>query len=204
MGQPGLTAFEPAFADELAAIMHWSFDHMQSEQGGSVYLRLSTRKVKQPGRQDDDWADEVLKGGYWIHRPKGTQAIVYLGAIAPEAMEAWAMLATAGEGVGLLAITSPDLLHRDWSEAQAARARGEAVDDAHIETLLRPLGSNGRIVTIVDGSPSALSWLGGVLGQRVQPIGVDRFGQTGDLPDLYRTYGLDGPSIARAARQLFL
>jgi pyruvate dehydrogenase E1 component len=203
MGQPGLTAFEPAFADELAAIMHWSFEHMQAEDGGSVYLRLSTRKMKQAARQDHAWKCDMLKGGYWLHPPRGTRAIAYLGAIAPEAIEAWTMLQQAGEGVGLLSITSPDLLHRDWSAVQAARARGEDVGDAHVETLLRPLGTGGRMVTIVDGSPGALSWLGGVLGHRVQPIGVDRFGQTGDLPDLYRTYGLDAASIIRAARQLF-
>jgi pyruvate dehydrogenase E1 component len=59
-------------------------------------------------------------------------------------------------------------------------------------------------VTIIDGSPSALSWLGGVRGQKVSALGLDRFGQTGDLPDLYRTYRLDSDAIADAAAELFL
>jgi len=205
MGQPGLTSFEPAFGDELAAIMEWTFHHLQAEDGGSVYLRLSTRKMAQAARTDDGWRSEALKGGYWLQRPRGTHAIVYLGAIAPEAMEAWNQLAQerGAPDIGLLAITSPDLLHRDWSAVRAARARGESVADAHVETLLAPLGSNGRLVTVVDGSPSALSWLGGVMGQRLHPLGIDRFGQTGDLPDLYRTYGLDAASIVAAAKSLF-
>ena len=83
MGQPGLTAFEPAFADELALIMEWAFGHMQADEGGSVYLRLSTRNLPQAGRSDDGWKADALKGGYWLQRPKGTDAIVYHGRDRP-------------------------------------------------------------------------------------------------------------------------
>ncbi|HLZ79628.1 MAG TPA: transketolase [Sphingomonas sp.] len=203
MGQPGLTAFEPAFADELALIMEWAFGHMQADKGGSVYLRLSTRAVPQAGRSDDGWQADALKGGYWLQRPKGTDAIVYMGAIAPEAIEAWSRLTEDFPGLGLLAITSPDLLHRGWSAAQAARFRGDAKVEAHVETLLAPLGRAARLVTVLDGSPAALSWLGGVGGARIAPLGIDRFGQTGDLPDLYRTYDLDRDAIMRTAEGLF-
>ncbi|MET0309842.1 MAG: transketolase [Sphingomonas sp.] len=205
MGQPGLTAFEPAFADELAAILEWAFGHMQEAEGGSVYLRLSTRKIRQPARPDTAWRDDMLKGAYWLIRPQGSDALVYAGALAPEALDAWNALAQEQNrpGVGLLAITSPDLLHRDWSAALAARAQGDLAAASHIETLLAPLGSRGRLITLVDGSPAALSWLGGVLGQRVHPLGVDRFGQTGDLPDLYQAYRLDSEAILLAARTLF-
>ena len=50
MGQPGLLAYEPAFADELAAVMRFAFEHMQADDGSSVYLRLSTRPIAQPAR----------------------------------------------------------------------------------------------------------------------------------------------------------
>lgn len=203
MGQPGLTSFEPAFADELAACMAWGFEHMQAPDGGSIYLRLSTRSIAQAGREGDAWRADMLKGGYWLKPPKGTRAIAYIGAIAPEAIEAWSRIGGERGDIGLLVITSPDLLHREWSAVQDARASGQDAPDAHIERLLRPLGSAGRIVGVTDGSPAALSWLGGVLGQRVHIRGIDRFGQTGDLPDLYRTYGLDADSIEAAARALF-
>ena len=49
------------------------------------------------------------------------------------------------------------------------------------------------------GSPAALSWLGGVRGQRVRPLGVNRFGQTGSLPDLYAHHGLDADAVVDAA-----
>jgi len=206
MGQPGLTYFEPAFADELTAMMRWSFEHLQAPAGGSVYLRLSTRSIAQVERVDDGWEADALKGGYWLKAPgEGCEAaIVYTGAIAPEAIEAWEQLSGDIPGLGLLAVTSPDLLHRGWSARQAGRWRQAGAPPSHVETLLDALPSQAGLVTIIDGSPSTLSWLGGVRGMRVSPLGVDRFGQTGDLPDLYRTYRLDADAIVEAAAELFL
>ncbi len=51
LGQPELTAFEPAFVNELAVILAWSLGHLQESDGGSVYLRLSTRPIEQPKRE---------------------------------------------------------------------------------------------------------------------------------------------------------
>ena len=206
MGQPGLTYFEPAFADELALLMHWAFGHMQAQDGGSVYLRLSTRLLDQPARADDSWKADALRGAYWLREPlAGSQlAIVYTGAIAPEALAAWEALREDLPGLGLLAVTSPDLLHREWSAANALRGGGSERLPSHIETLLALLAKDAGIVTLIDGSPAALSWLGGVKGHRVSPLGIDQFGQTGDLPDLYRTYRLDPEAVFDAAAEIIL
>ena len=59
-------------------------------------------------------------------------------------------------------------------------------------------------MTLLDAAPASLSWLGGVAGHRVSPLGIDRFGQTGNLPDLYRAYRLDVDAIVEAAAELFL
>ncbi len=199
MGQPGLTMFEPAYADELAVLMQWAFGHMQAADGGSVYLRLTTRNMVQPKRLDDAWQKDVISGGYWLKPPgPGAQAaIVAMGALMPEALAAWEELRTEVPGLGLLNITSPDLLHRGWSGDGAGRWRG-AKGVSHVEGLLAALPAGARLVTLLDGSPAALSWLGGVRGQRVVPLGVDRFGQTGDLVDLYREYRLDADAIIAA------
>lgn len=206
MGQPNLTSFEPAFADELAAMMEWAFGHMQEDDGSSVYLRLSTRSIAQVARTDDAWKQDALKGGYWLKQPgeNAEAAIVFSGVVAPEALAAWEQLAEDMPGLGLLNITSPDLLHRGWSARRAARWTGGAVEPCHAETLLSALAPGAGLVTVIDGSPGALSWLGGVKGMRVSPLGIDRFGQTGDLPDLYRIYRLDSDAIVDAAAELFL
>jgi pyruvate dehydrogenase E1 component len=206
MGQPGLTSFEPAFADELALIMAHAFDHMQKPQGSSVYLRLSTRAIAQVERANGDWEADALKGGYWLRRPgdRAEAAIVFTGAVAPEALSAWEQLADDLPGLGLLNVTSADLLHRGWSSRRAARWKGERPEPCHAEQLLSALAPGAGLITVLDGSPAALSWLGGVKGMRVSPLGTDRFGQTGDLPDLYETYRLDAEAIIDAAAELFL
>ena len=206
MGQPGLTYYEPAFADEVALLMAHAFRHMQADAGGAVYLRLSTRSIAQVERQDDRWEEGAIKGGYWLKRPApgAEAAIVATGAILPEALEAWEQLQDDVPGIGLLAVTSPDLLHRGWSAARAARWGKRDGEPAHIATLLGALSPTAGLITVIDGSPGTLSWIGGVRGNRVSPLGLDRFGQTGDLPDLYREYRLDTQAILDAAAELFL
>ena len=207
IGQPGLTYFEPAFADELALIMQWSFDHLQAAEGGSVYLRLTTRVIDQVARADAAWQADALNGGYWLKPPApgSSAALVFTGAIVPEVLQAWDAMQADFAGLGVLNVTSPDLLHRGWSAARGARGSGRsAAVPSHAELLLAPLASDAGLVTIIDGSPSALSWLGGVRGMRTSPLGIDRFGQTGDLPDLYRQYRLDAEAIIDAMAELYL
>ncbi|MBN8927460.1 MAG: transketolase, partial [Rhodospirillales bacterium] len=107
-------------------------------------------------------------------------------------------------GAGLLAITSPDRLHADWLAAQRARRAGDRSARAHVERTLAPLAPGAALVTLLDGHPATHAWLGSVRGQRVVPLGVDRFGQSGDLPDLYREYGLDTDAILDACAQALL
>jgi pyruvate dehydrogenase E1 component len=126
-----------------------------------------------------------------------------MGAVMPEAIAAWEELSADIPGLGLLSVTSPDLLHRGWTAAQAARWHGER-RPSHIERLLSVLAPSAGLVTIADAAPATLSWLGGVLGQRVAPLGIERFGQTGNLADLYAAYRLDGSAIAEAIAELLL
>jgi pyruvate dehydrogenase E1 component len=199
MGQPGLSYFEPAYVDELAEIMRWGFGHMQDEEeGGSLYLRLSTRPLAQPQRMlDEATRISVVAGGYWIEPPgPGCDlALVATGALMPEARAALDMLREDLPGAGLLAVTSPDRLHAGWRRDGAA---------SHAARLLGAVPAAARLVTLVDGHPATLSWLGAVRGQCVEPLGVESFGQSADLPDLYRTYGLDADAVVAAAARALL
>jgi pyruvate dehydrogenase E1 component len=203
LGQPGLTHYEPATADELACLMEHAFHHLQAPDGGSLYLRLSTRPIAQPPRADAGWKTGAIEGAYWRIPPAAPQplALVVMGALLPEALAAHGLLAEDLPGLGLLQVTSPARLHRDWSAARDARARGQAAT-APIERLLAPLPSGAGLITLCDAAPASLSWLGAVRGQRVHPLGVGRFGQTGTLPDLYREYRLDTDAILDAAAAL--
>jgi pyruvate dehydrogenase E1 component len=201
LAQPRLTGFEPAFADELAVLLRWALGEIQEEDGQSVYFRLSTRPVDQPERQlTADLAAEIVAGAYWLREPApGAElAIAYSGAVAPEALAAWETIREDVPGLGLLAITSPDRLHRDWRDAAMSRA------PSVVGRLLARLRPGAALVTVVDSHPATLSWLGSVAGNAVTALGVDHFGQSGDIPDLYRAYGLDQDAIIDAAARACL
>jgi pyruvate dehydrogenase E1 component len=218
IAQDGLAAFEPAFVDELAAIMRWGFGHMQRElnedggehggmrSGGSVYLRLSTRSIDQPQRMMTPELDKnISDGAYWLRKPgpNAELVIAYSGAVAPEAIEAIGLLGESRRDIGLLAITSADRLHAGWTAARRIRRDNRGSKHAsHIERLLTPLPRDCGIVTVLDGHPATLGWLGGVCGHRMEALGVEHFGQTGTIGDLYRRYGIDANAIIDAAEGL--
>lgn len=208
MAQDGLASFEPAFVDELAVIMGWGFDHMQRDpgEGGSVYLRLSTRSIEQAQRiMTPELQQGITDGAYWLRKPgpNAELVIAYTGAVAPEAIEATGFIGESRRDIGLLAITSADRLHAGWTAARKLRRDRRGVQHlSHIEKLLAPLPRDCGIVTVIDGHPSALGWLGSVRGHRVEALGVEQFGQTGSIADLYRHYGIDANAIIDAAESL--
>ena len=227
MAQDGLAAFEPAYADELAVLMAWSFDYLQRDgsvrrgrgwlrdaQGGSVYLRLSTRALKQPDRTvGPGLRRDIVDGAYWLKTPEnGAElAVVYAGAVAPEAIAAWEALIEDVPGAGLLAVTSADRLNAGWAAAQRARQFAESAAGgaapgtlSHVESLLAPLAPDAGLVTVLDGHPATLSWLGAVYGHRAHSLGVEHFGQSADIPDLYRAHRIDTDAILDACAKITL
>ncbi|MCW5722705.1 MAG: transketolase [Devosia sp.] len=219
MAQDGLASFEPAFADELAVIMDWAFDYMQRSgdarpdladwprdvTGGSVYLRLSTRTLEQvPRTLEKSLADDIIRGAYWLNppTPQCETVIVYQGVLASEAIEAAARLGGDRRNIAVLAVTSADRLNAGWHAAQRARLHGDTAARSHVETLLADIPHRAGLVTAIDAHPATLGWLGSVLGHRTIPLGVEHFGQTGTVPDLYRHFAIDAHAIANAAASL--
>ncbi|MCA0420430.1 MAG: transketolase, partial [Proteobacteria bacterium] len=194
----------------------WSFDYMQrdgegdpdertwlrDETGGSVYLRLSTRQVEQPSRaMTPELERAIIDGAYWLRKPGPNASVViaYTGAVAPEAIEAVGLLSEDRRDVGLLAITSADRLNAGWQAAERARQRGNHAATSHVERLLGDLSRDCGIVSVLDGHPATLAWLGSVHGHKQKALGVEHFGQTGTVADLYRHFGIDANAIVHAA-----
>jgi pyruvate dehydrogenase E1 component len=218
MAQDGLASFEPAFADELGVIMAWTFDYLQRSAardggsrghgdwladaaGGSVYLRLSTRAIPQPARtMEQRLSENIIAGGYWLKAPAtgARLAIAYSGAVASEAIDAHAQLLEDLPGAGLLAVTSADRLAKGWQAINGARRQGTTEGRCHVEKLLAPLAPDAHLITVVDGHPGTLGWLGSVHGQRLRALGVTHFGQSGSIGDLYRHHGIDADAILDA------
>ncbi len=223
MAQDGLAGFEPAFVDELAVILAFALDYIQrdgqrdkdgeasernwlrDETGGSVYLRLSTRPIEQIERDmTPALRQAIVDGAYWLREPgPNCQVVVaYSGAVAPEAIQAVGLMAEDRRDVGLLAVTSADRLNAGWTAAWRARERGLVHARSHIERLFAGLPRHCGIVSVIDAHPATLGWLGAVAGHRVRPLGVEHFGQTGSIAELYRHYGIDANAIIAAAQAI--
>lgn len=217
MAQDGLASFEPAFVDELAVLMGFAFDYVQREgagldedhnwlrdaTGGSVYFRLSTRPLDQPQRTlTETQKRHMVDGAYWLREPGPNAEVVIAvqGAVTPEAIEAVGLIAEDRRDVGLLAVTSADRLNAGWTAAARAREHGVLHAQSHVERLLAPLPRHCGLVTVIDGHPATLGWLGSVHGHRVRALGVEHFGQTGTLQDLYRHHGIDTAAMVAAAQ----
>ena len=203
ISQPGLLSYEPAFADELSAIMNYGFNYLQDENGGSIYLRLSTRSIDQPLRNlDKNLTNDILKGGYWLKKPGSNPEIiiVYQGVMANEVIKATGFLGERFKDAGVLSITSSDNLFNEWKKKSISF--NLETSKSHIEHLLEVVPRDTKIITVIDGHPMTLSWLGSVYGHKTLPLGVDRFGQTGNINDLFEEFAIDSQSISNLGFKL--
>jgi len=193
--QPGCVAWEPAFGQDLEWALLHALGRLGREDGTSAYFRLSTRPIDQALHAGT--REEVLAGGY---RLRGADyagvAIAVMGALVPEALEAADVLAEeAGVQAEVVCVTSADLLFRSF---QARAGLGEG-DPATIDRLF---GRRVPIVTLVDGHPHTLAFLAGAAGAPIACLGVQRFGQSGDIAELYEHHQIDAESVVGAALDL--
>lgn len=204
--QPRCVAWEPAFLQDLEWILLYCLSRLGRENGESSYIRLSTRpvdqtmaRVPQDKLQRDHRRRQVLAGGYRLRQATSRpQAILAgMGAVMPEVNAAADELSGAGIEVDVVCITSADLLHR----ALQARAGLAGGDDSVLGALFTA-DRSAPIVTVLDGHPHALSFLAAVVGAPTTSLGVQDFGQSGDVEDLYRYYGIDTETIVGAALDL--
>jgi pyruvate dehydrogenase E1 component len=198
---PGIAYFEPAFAREVEWILLAALRDLAARRGESLYLRLSTRPIDQRLAPAPDAAhrERVLRGGYRLvdarRRPGwDPDRAVHLfaaGVMVPEAVAAGRALGDEGLFASVFVVTSPDRLFR-----------GLAAPRPYLEELVDPDEEDVPVVSVLDGHPHALAFIGSALGVTQVPLGVDDFGQSGTREDLYRHYGIDATAIVRAARTL--
>jgi pyruvate dehydrogenase E1 component len=198
---PAIAYFEPAFAREVEWILLDGLAAIAAREGESLYLRLSTRPVDQALAPSPTGAyrDAVLRGGYRLRDARtspgyAVDRAVHLfaaGVLVTEALEAAHALAAHGVFANVFVVTSPDRLQR-----------GLRAPRPWLETLVGADEEDVPVVSVLDGHPHALAFIGGALGVPQQALGVEDFGQSGARAELYRHYGLDAAAIVAAARTL--
>ena len=204
--QPRCVAWEPAWGQDLEWVLLHALGQLGREGGTSSYLRLSTRPLEQSlARVPEDPQErerrrrQVLAGGYRVRESAGAPevTIVGMGAIMPELLGAAEELASGGIAVDAVCLTSPDLVFRALQTRQGLYDGDERV----LETLF-PAARTSPIVSVLDGHPHTLAFLAAIAGAPLACLGVQDFGQSGDVQDLYRHFGIDADTIAGAALDL--
>jgi pyruvate dehydrogenase E1 component len=204
--QPGCVAYEPAFATDTEWCLLASLARLGQPGGSSAYLRLSTRPVSQKlaAVPADPAARErrrrqVVAGAYPLRRAAGSPSVTIaaMGAVMPEALAAAERLDQVGVPADVVCVTGPGLLFR------ALRAR-QGLQEAEDWILGQafPADRATPLVTVLDGHPHTLAFLATINHVPHAALGVDRFGQSGTIEDLYREHGIDTDAIIRAALDL--
>ncbi|MCH7594844.1 MAG: pyruvate dehydrogenase, partial [Chloroflexi bacterium] len=210
MELPNIRYYEPTFARELEWILLEAIRGIGSGEGESVFLRLSTKVIDQSLFREPEGEPEiaalkqaVLDGCYRLRTAHAdADRIVNLfatGVMVPEALAAIPMLEREGIGANLFSVTSPDMLHRRVraAEREQVMGRDEGVYDP--TGLLAPHEVGSPVVTVLDGSPHTLAYIGSALDSPSINLGVDTFGQSGTRNDLYSLFGIDTEGIYAAA-----
>jgi pyruvate dehydrogenase E1 component len=126
---------------------------------------------------------------------------VYLagsGAVIPEVLAAAAELDDEGIAAHVVDVTSADRLYRAWQRTLRQGVR-TATTPSVPGALRAVFPAPAPVVTVHDAASHTLSWLGSALGVPAVSLGVDSFGQSGSVADLYRAHDLDSGSIVNAA-----
>jgi pyruvate dehydrogenase E1 component len=223
---PNVTFIEPAYAVALDWLLCGALQSVASAGGptgavlagkgaaetGSYYFRLTTRAIDQQPFQaardrlgDAILRRQVLAGGYRLVDAADAAAqgappvyLVACGAVMPEVLAAAAELADEGIAATVVDITSPDRLYRAWQRTLRQGVR-TATAPSIAGALRSVFPGSAPVVTAHDAASHTMSWLGSALGVPAVSLGVDSFGQSGAVADLYRAHDLDSGSIVNAA-----
>ena len=207
VGLPEMRYYEPAFARELEVLMCWALQQLQDRQNGrAVYFRLSTNPIEQPKLPSDAaWRQRVVNGGYWLrdHRRAPDYAqrrrfnIVSTGVMAPEALAASDRLLEEGIYANVVTVTSAGRLYAEYQAWQIAGLDNSDGPEPYLYELFPP-AERHPIVSVIDGHPLALEWLGQALGTPQIGLGVSSFGESGDIASLYHAKHIHADDIVNA------
>jgi pyruvate dehydrogenase E1 component len=206
---PGITYYEPAFARDLEWIMLHVMNALGSGTGEAVLLRLSTRPIAQAWpeeKPDAGLRQDAIDGCYRIieadRRALARINLFAVGATVPEAVDAADLLSEEGISANVFVVTSPDLLNRRVVTAANREAEGLNAGYWDPTGLLEDHEVGLPTITVIDGSPIAMSFLGSALDCPTVNLGVSDYGQSGNREDLYRHFGIDAEGIFRTGLSL--
>ncbi|MFJ8577438.1 transketolase-like TK C-terminal-containing protein [Micromonospora sp. NPDC093277] len=221
---PGVTFIEPAYAGSLDWLLCDALGQIAGgaaptttaapSEDGAYYFRLSTRPVDQAPFEaararigDAVLRRQVVAGAYRLvdaheaYPHLADAPVVQLaasGAVLPEVLAAAAELAEEGVAAHVIDVTSLDRLYRAWQRTLRQGVRTATVPSVP-GALRAAFADRVPVVTVHDAASHAMAWLGSALGAPAVPLGVDEFGQSGSVRELYELHDLLPGSIVNAA-----
>jgi pyruvate dehydrogenase E1 component len=204
--QPQCDAWEPCFAQDLEWTLLHALGRLGRPGGRAAYFRLSTRPIDQSlaalptnDAQREIRRRQAIEGGYVLRRAPTTPRVILVGTgvVIPEVLAAASELSQNGVESDVICLTSAGLVFR----AMRARQGLDECPDSILDVLFPP-ERRAPMVTVVDGHPHTLAFLAAINGSITACLGVDDFGQVGDVEDLYRHFGIDADTIVGAAWDL--
>ncbi|WP_262281511.1 pyruvate dehydrogenase [Micromonospora sp. MA102] len=221
---PGVTFCEPAYAGSLDWLLCDALGQIAGgaapaataapAEDGAYYFRLSTRPIDQAPFEaararigDAVLRRQVVAGAYRLvdaheaYPHLADAPVVQLaasGAVLPEVLAAAAELAEEGVAAHVVDVTSLDRLYRAWQRTLRQGVRTATVPSVP-GALRSAFADRVPVVTVHDAASHAMAWLGSALGAPAVPLGVDEFGQSGSVGELYELHDLLPGSIVNAA-----
>ena len=223
---PGVVLMEPAYAQSLDWLLCDALAHVAGAKKNTApdlrpnelafYFRLTTRSLDQQpfyeAKQrigEATLRSQVLAGAYKLvdgrsalnKQDNHLAPVVYLassGAVMPEVLAAAKQLALEGVIAHVIDITSLGRVFGSWQRTLKQGIR-TATTPSLPGVLRTTFTEKAPIVSIHDGSSHAMAWLGSALGMPQVAMGVDNFGQSGNIPDLYAIHDLNAESIINGA-----
>ena len=216
---PNVTLIEPAYATALDWLLCSALgqvadpgkgDALGTVEDGSYYFRLTTRPLDQAPFEaarerigDATLRRQVLAGAYRLvdggrNHDAPTVQIAASGAVLPEALAAAAELEDEGVHAHVVDVTSLDRLYSAWQRTLRQGIR-TATTPSIPGALRAAFDMSAPLVTVHDASSHTMAWLGSALGVPAVSLGVDSFGQSGTVADLYAMHDLTSGSIVNGA-----
>lgn len=209
---PDLLYYEPCFGKELEWILLFAIKQVM-ERKNSIYLRLSTLQIDQTlfnsvyqESSETELRKKIINGGYKLidrslipqyNIGENTVNIITTGVILPEAIKASNELLEEGIFANVINITGPGILYKNYQALTNFTDNSSSSASNNLISQLIPENVS-PIITVMDGHPHTLSWIGSVIGAKVWPLGISSYGESGDPYDLYKKYKISSNDIMEA------
>lgn len=203
---PAVVSYDPAFAYEIAHLVHEGIDRMYGpERGENVmyYLTIYNEPISQPAEPADLDVEGLHKGIYLYEQATGSQelkvSLLASGIGMQQALRAKELLAEYNVDASIFSVTSWVELAREGhaKEREALRNPANEQEEAFATKQLKQ--AEGPYIAVSDFATDLQEQIRRFVPGRYVTLGADGFGFSDTRPAARRYFNIDAESVAVAA-----